>query len=162
VRHDAALEKPLVARQENLFFAIGKLGQCRVVRVGTIGCIETDETQKVPGPWSGPFRTSPLRSSSSMHRTRAKRRWVQKVTTVSTAPPTGTFTRSAREIARIMARPDVSPKGLGSGIRMIQYFINRAGTHLTPRRRKELERAKRILQRKRAARKSGIRRERCP
>jgi tRNA(adenine34) deaminase len=90
-----------------------------------------------------------------MHKTRAKRRWVQEVTTIFTAPPPGTFTRSAGEIARIMARADVSPKGLGSGIRMIQYFINRAGKHLTPSRRKELERAKRILQRELAARKSG-------
>jgi hypothetical protein len=77
-----------------------------------------------------------------------RRRWVQTVTTVSTAPPPGTFTRSAREIADIMARPDVSPRGLGSGIRMIQYFINRGGSNLTTHRRQELERAKRILQRR--------------
>lgn len=57
-----------------------------------------------------------------------------------------------------MARTDVSPKGLGSGIRMIQFFINRAGKHLTPGRREELEGAKRILQRKLAVRKSGVRR----
>lgn len=50
-----------------------------------------------------------------------------------------------------MARKDVSPKGLGSGIRMIQYFINRAGKGLSATRRLELERAKRILQRRRAA-----------
>jgi tRNA(adenine34) deaminase len=52
-----------------------------------------------------------------------------------------------------MARKDVSPKGLGSGIRMIQYFINRAGKGLSPTRRRELERAKRILQRRAAAHK---------
>ena len=51
-----------------------------------------------------------------------------------------------------MARKDVSPKGVGSGIRMIQYFINRAGKGLSPTRRRELERAKRILQRRAAAR----------
>jgi hypothetical protein len=79
---------------------------------------------------------------------------VQSVTTVSTAPPPGTFTKPGREIADIMARPEVSPKGLGSGIRMIQYFINRAGTQLTPSRRQQLERAKRILQRRLAARAS--------
>jgi tRNA(adenine34) deaminase len=50
-----------------------------------------------------------------------------------------------------MARRDVSPKGIGSGIRMIQYFINRGGKNLTATRRAELERAKRILQ-QRAAR----------
>ena len=58
----------------------------------------------------------------------------------------------ATQIARTMARKDVSPKGVGSGIRMIQYFINRAGKGLSPSRRRELERAKRILQRRAAAR----------
>jgi hypothetical protein len=37
---------------------------------------------------------------------------------------------------------------------MIQYFINRAGKGLSPARRRELERAKRILQRRAAAEKS--------
>jgi len=77
-----------------------------------------------------------------------KRRWVRTVKTESTFPPRGTFNRPAAEIARIMARKDVSPKGPGSGVRMIQYFINRAGKSLSPTRREELERAKRILQRR--------------
>jgi uncharacterized protein DUF3175 len=81
----------------------------------------------------------------------AKKKWVRQVTTDSTHPPPGTFTGSASEIARKMARRDVSPKGIGSGIRMIQYFINRGGKNLSATRRAELERAKRILQ-QRAAR----------
>jgi len=81
-------------------------------------------------------------------RKRATRRWVRTVTTDSTHPPPRTFTGSAERIARTMARKDVSPKGLGSGILMIQYFINRAGTSLPETRRRELERAKRILQRR--------------
>jgi hypothetical protein len=60
---------------------------------------------------------------------------------------------SAAQIARTMARKDVSPKGVGSGIRMIQYFINRAGKGLSATRRRELERAKRILQRRAAGQK---------
>ena len=48
-----------------------------------------------------------------------------------------------------MASKKVSPKGIGSGIRMIQFFINRAGKTLPKKRRAELERAKRILQEKR-------------
>lgn len=83
---------------------------------------------------------------------RATKRWVRQVTTDSTHPPRGTFTGSAAEIARKMARKDVSPKGLGSAIRMIQYFINRGGKGLSAARRRELEHAKRILQRRRAAR----------
>ena len=89
-----------------------------------------------------------------MAKKQVKRRWVRKVKTDSTAPPAGTFTGSAQQIARTMARKDVSPKGLASGIRMIQYFINRAGKNLSPTRRRELERARRILQRRAAARRT--------
>jgi Protein of unknown function (DUF3175) len=89
--------------------------------------------------------------STSTKRVKRKRRWVRGVTTDSTHPPPGTFSGSAAEIATTMARKDVSPGGLGSGIRMIQYFINRGGRKLSARRRAELERAKRILQ-QRAAR----------
>jgi len=88
-----------------------------------------------------------------MAKKRSTRRWVRQVTTDSTHPPRGTFTGSAEQIARTMARKDVSPKGLGSGIRMIQYFVNRAGKNLSAARRRELERAKRILQRRAAAQK---------
>lgn len=70
------------------------------------------------------------------------------MTTDSTHPPPRTFSGSATEIARTMARKDVSPRGLGSGVRMIQYFINRGGRNLSATRRAELERAKRILQRR--------------
>jgi tRNA(adenine34) deaminase len=77
-----------------------------------------------------------------------RKRWVQKVTTVSTFPPKGTFTKDAQAVARIMSSKKVSPKGLGSGIRMIQYFINRAGKGLPASRKKELQKAIRILREK--------------
>src|SRR5262245_39482429 len=77
-----------------------------------------------------------------------KRKWVRSVTNDSTHPPRGTFTGSANQIARTMARKNVSPGGLQSGIKMIQYFINRGGRNLSASRRAELERAKRILQRR--------------
>lgn len=73
-------------------------------------------------------------------------KWIQNVRTASTFPPPGTFGRSADEIARVMADPAVSPKGLGSAIRMVQYFINRSGRRLPEARRQELERAKWLLQ----------------
>jgi tRNA(adenine34) deaminase len=68
------------------------------------------------------------------------------VKTVSTFPPEGTFAKDAESIDRVMASKKVSPKGIGSGIRMIQFFINRAGKNLPPARRRELEKAKHILQ----------------
>ena len=77
-----------------------------------------------------------------------KKNWVRKVKTVSTYPPQDLFTKDAQTIARGMASKKVSPKGLGSGIRMIQYFINRGGNNLPASRKKELEKAKRILQEK--------------
>ena len=89
----------------------------------------------------------------------AKNRWSQNVKTVSTYPPTGLFTKDARTIARTMASKEVSPKGIGSGIRMIQFFINRAGKKLPVEQRRELEKAKRLLQeraRKKQQRRQGV------
>jgi len=74
------------------------------------------------------------------------RRWVHTVTTTSTAPPEGLFTRDARAIARTLASRRVSPKGVTSGLRMLLFFINRAGRGLSARRRAELLRAKRLMQ----------------
>lgn len=74
-----------------------------------------------------------------------KRRWVAKVKTDSTHPPQGLFTKSAATIARILASKKVSPKGPGSGMRMLTYFINRAGHGLSTERRAELGKAKTLL-----------------
>jgi hypothetical protein len=82
-----------------------------------------------------------------------QKRWVRGVKTVSTYPPPGLFTKDAQTIARTMASKKVSPKGIGSGIRMIQFFINRAGKNLPPERKHELEKAKQILQEKARKRK---------
>ena len=74
-----------------------------------------------------------------------KRRWIATVKTDSTHPPAGLFTKSAATIARTWASRKVSPKGPGSGMRMLTYFINRAGHGLTSKRRAELEKAKVLL-----------------
>jgi tRNA(adenine34) deaminase len=79
---------------------------------------------------------------------KSKKRWVRNVKTASTFPPEGIFSKDARTIARTMASRKVSPKGIGSGSRMIQYFINRGGKNLPPSRKAELEKAKEILQEK--------------
>jgi tRNA(adenine34) deaminase len=76
---------------------------------------------------------------------RAKKRWVAKVKTDSTHPPQGLFKKDAATIARALASKRVSPKGPGSGMRMLTYFINRAGRGLSALRRRELERAKKLL-----------------
>lgn len=77
-----------------------------------------------------------------------KKRWVAKVATDSTRPPRGLFTKSAATIARTLATKKVSPEGIGWGMRMLTYFINRAGRGLSPKRRAELNKAKTLLLRR--------------
>ncbi len=79
------------------------------------------------------------------------------MTTVSTAPPPGLFTRDARTIARALASKRVSPKGITSGLRMLLFYINRAGRQLGRRQRAELLKAKRLLQARRAGQSAGVR-----
>jgi len=79
-----------------------------------------------------------------MARSKSKR-WVARVKTDSTHPPKALFTKSPETIARTLASKKVSPKGPGSGMRMLTYFINRAGSGLSATRRKKLERAKSLL-----------------
>ena len=78
-------------------------------------------------------------------KTKKRRRWIATVKTDSTYPPPGLFTKSAATIARRLASRKVSPTGPGSGMRMLTYFINRAGRGLTSKRRAELEKAKVLL-----------------
>jgi len=73
------------------------------------------------------------------------KRWIAGVKTVSTYPPQGLFTKDAATIAKTLASKKVSPKGPGSGMRMLTYFINRAGKGLSATRRRELEKAKKLL-----------------
>jgi hypothetical protein len=63
----------------------------------------------------------------------------------STKPPDGLFTKSAAVVARNLASKRVSPKGPASGLRMLTFYINRAGKDFTESRRKELEKAKGML-----------------
>ena len=91
-------------------------------------------------------------------RKRNRRRWSASVKTESTHPPAGLFNKDAATIARTLASKRVSPKGPGSGMRMLTFFINRAGRNLTPRRRAVLNRAKSLLsERVRRARKAAKR-----
>jgi tRNA(adenine34) deaminase len=82
-----------------------------------------------------------------------KRKWSRDVKTASTYPPKDLFTIDAEDIARAMASKKVSPRGIGSGMRMIQFFINRAGKNLTAARKREMQKAKRILKAKLARQK---------
>jgi hypothetical protein len=74
-----------------------------------------------------------------------KRKWSAKVDTESTYPREGLFNMSAATIARELASKKVSPKGPSSGMRMLTFYINRAGKNLPESRLKVLEAAKRLL-----------------
>src|SRR5580704_7331757 len=79
-----------------------------------------------------------------------KRKWSASVKTDSTHPPAGLFNKSAATIARTLASKRVSPKGPGSGMRMLTFYINRAGHNLSVKRLAELNRAKSLLSQRRA------------
>ena len=74
-----------------------------------------------------------------------KRRWSARVKTDSIHPPAGLFKKDAATIARTLASKRVSPKGPGSGMRMLTFFINRAGHNLSAKRQAVLNRAKSLL-----------------
>ncbi|HEX3998116.1 MAG TPA: DUF3175 domain-containing protein [Pirellulales bacterium] len=107
-------------------------------------------------------KTNSRATGSKSHGKGTDKRWVKKVKTVSTFPPQGTFTKGPQEIAETLADKKVSPKGIGSGIRMVQYFINRGGKGLSATRRKKLERAKEILHEKLEAQKKKKREKKSP
>ena len=94
---------------------------------------------------------------SQMVNKRKNKKWVASVKSDSTHPPHGLFKRDAATIARSLASKRVSPKGPQSGMRMLNYFINRGGRGLSASRRKILERAKKILSARIAGAKSRSR-----
>ena len=74
-----------------------------------------------------------------------KKKWSAKVNTDSTHPDEGLFNQSATAIAKALASKKVSPKGPASGMRMLNFYINRAGKNLSKERQAELEKAKEKL-----------------
>ena len=86
--------------------------------------------------------------SKQASKKKSAKKWVARVTTDSTHPAKGLFTKDAATIARSLASKKVSPKGAGSGMRMLNYFINRGGHNLSASRRRELEKAKKLLSRR--------------
>lgn len=87
------------------------------------------------------------RAKVDSHRSsHGRRKWSADVTTDSTHPDAGLFKQSAETVARKLASRKVSPKGPSSGMRMLTFYINRAGKNLPASRLKVLERAKELLQ----------------
>jgi hypothetical protein len=73
------------------------------------------------------------------------KKWSAKVDTDSTHPDQGLFNKNASTIAKELASKKVSPKGPASGMRMLNFYINRAGKNIPKSRHAELEKAKNVL-----------------
>ena len=91
-------------------------------------------------------RSTKAATGSASHRSsHGKRKWSAGVTTESTYPQDGLFKKDAATIARSLASKRVSPKGPSSGMRMLTFYVNRAGKNLTKSRLRVLEHAKQLL-----------------
>jgi hypothetical protein len=90
----------------------------------------------------------PGKHNASHQNPHGTRKWSAAVTTDSTHPREGLFHKDARTIARELASKRVSPKGPSSGMRMLTFYINRAGKNLPATRLKVLEEAKQLLHRR--------------
>ncbi len=91
------------------------------------------------------------KKSDSHGNSHGKRKWSAEVTSDSTHPQAGLFKKNAKTIARELASKKVSPKGPSSGMRMLTFYINRAGKNLPSDRLKVLENAKELLHERIAA-----------
>ena len=95
---------------------------------------------------------------ASHRSTHGKRKWSAGVNTESTYPEEGLFKKDAATIARSLASKKVSPKGPSSGMRMLTFYVNRAGKNLPQSRLKVLDRAKALLHERIEKSKDGTRR----
>lgn len=68
------------------------------------------------------------------------KKWSANVST-SFKPPEGLFTKSGREIAETLLKA-----GKGKAMRRLMFYINRAGTNLSPKEKTALNRAKSIIE----------------
>jgi len=108
---------------------------------------------------SAKTRNTRTTAGGASHRsTHGKRKWSAGVNTESTYPEDGLFKKDAATIARSLASKKVSPKGPSSGMRMLTFYVNRAGKNLPQSRLKVLDRAKELLHERIEKSKDGTRR----
>ena len=119
---------------------VGRKGSIRELsNIGKAGGGNSSMTTKKAAT-KGTVRKAPNKST-----TPPAGRWSAKVDTVSTHPDHGLFLKSPQTIAKALATKEVSPKGPASGMRMLNFYINRAGKNLSKERIAELESAKELL-----------------
>jgi hypothetical protein len=102
-------------------------------------------------------RSTKTGTRGASHRSsHGRRKWSAGVNTESTYPQEGLFKKDAATIARSLASKKVSPKGPGSGMRMLTFYVNRAGKNLPKSRLRVLQRAKELLHERIKAQKDGM------
>jgi hypothetical protein len=109
----------------------------RTTAKGNTAKVKTKATKK---------RSTKTATRGAAHRSsHGKRKWSAGVDTESTYPQEGLFKKDAETIARSLASKKVSPKGPSSGMRMLTFYVNRAGKNLPQSRLRVLEHAKELL-----------------
>jgi tRNA(adenine34) deaminase len=93
-------------------------------------------------------KSAAKKSTRKKSTTPPSRRWSAKVKTDSTKPSAGLFKKGAKAIADELASKKDSPEGPGQGMRMLNFYENRAGKNLSTERRKTLAHAKELLHEK--------------
>ena len=134
-------------------------------RKGTERASTTRTSTKKTGSTTRSTKTRNSRTTTrgASHRsTHGKRKWSAGVNTESTYPEEGLFKKDAATIARSLASKKVSPKGPSSGMRMLTFYVNRAGKNLPQSRLKVLDRAKDLLHERIEKSKDGTRRSTKP
>jgi len=93
-------------------------------------------------------KSSAKKSSRKKSTTPPSRRWSAEVKTDSTKPSPGLFKKGAKAIADELASKKDSPEGPGQGMRMLNFYENRAGKNLSAERKQTLKHAKELLHNK--------------
>ena len=65
---------------------------------------------------------------------------------MATFYPKGTMTKDAQAIYKVSKNKRYAPGGEGSAIRWLTYYLNRGGRNIKPKQRKEIEKARKMLQ----------------
>jgi tRNA(Arg) A34 adenosine deaminase TadA len=114
----------------------------------------SQDAKDIPMATKKPAKKAAKKTPAKSTKKTTPKKWSASVTTDSTHPDHGLFNKSAATIARSLASKKVSPKGPASGMRMLNFYINRAGKNLPQSRKDELEKAKELLSAKIAKQKS--------
>jgi tRNA(adenine34) deaminase len=65
--------------------------------------------------------------------------------TVCALPPVGLFAKDPKTIAESLASKEISPGGPASGMRVLSFYISHASKSLSASKRRNLEKAKKLL-----------------